>query len=314
MNLHTKPGFGTGPQQQVSGEDVVCPPGGRERGPAPGCAGSVPTPVRLHPSGPSPESVAELTGGVTIAASVHELTVESGSHTPRTSRTLPSLARTDERERATARRLRHAGFGCRRRSLSRAEANARSVRPECSRTRPPRSTAPHSPQVWTPAGTYGKFEAKASPFKAGMNPTNATQPKATLSPASYHRASQSRKVSIGRLGAASRRNGRVHAHRRGNNRSGNTWFRFVRRPRRTRNSAGIRRQRLCTRGGDGSPKTRPVRGCTSPSSAEYGRWHDPCPPAFQPLAVARYSDASVRYAVSGAAQADTASISDTEYT
>ena len=53
-----------------------------------------------------------------------------------------------------------------------------------------------------------------------MNPTNATQPKATLSPASYHSTSQPRKVSIGRLGAAPRRNGRFHAHRRGNNRSG----------------------------------------------------------------------------------------------
>ncbi|WP_458188201.1 hypothetical protein [Haladaptatus sp. NG-WS-4] len=29
-------------------------------------------------------------------------------------------------------------------------------------------------------------------------------------------------------------------------------------------------------------KTRPVRGCTPSSSAEYGRWHDPCPPTFQP--------------------------------
>ena len=86
-----------------------------------------------------------------------------------------------------------------------------------------------------------KCKEKASRFSAGMNPTNATQPKATLSPASYHGTSQPRKVSIGRLGAAPRRNGRFRAHPRGTNRSGNTWLGFGLRPRRTLNSAGIRR-------------------------------------------------------------------------
>jgi hypothetical protein len=49
------------------------------------------------------------------------------------------------------------------------------------------------------------------------------------------------------------------------------------------------------------------------SSAEYGRWHDPCPPTVHRWVVARYSDALVQ-AVSGTAQADTASFfSDAEY-
>lgn len=34
-----------------------------------------------------------------------------------------------------------------------------------------------------------KIEEKASPFTAGMNPRNPTQPKATLRPASYQKTS-----------------------------------------------------------------------------------------------------------------------------
>jgi hypothetical protein len=52
--------------------------------------------------------------------------------------------------------------------------------------------------------TLREIEEKAPPFTAGMNPTNAIQPKATVRPASYNDTRQSRKVSIGRYGAASR--------------------------------------------------------------------------------------------------------------
>ena len=89
-------------------------------------------------------------------------------------------------------------------------------------------------------------------------------------------------------------------------------MRLVRRPHTTPTCHWRRSATTAQTRGRQHTKTRPIRGCTPPSSVEYGRWHDPCPPPFQPWAVARYSDASVQ-AVSGTAQADIASLSDAEY-
>ena len=93
---------------------------------------------------------------------------------------------------------------------------------------------------------------------------------------------------------------------------GSTWLRFDRRPHSTPTRHWRRSATTAQTRGRQHTKTRPVRGCTPPVVVEYGRWHDPCPPTFQPWVVARYSDVSVQ-AVSGTAQADTASLSDAEH-
>lgn len=74
-------------------------------------------------------------------------------------------------------------------------------------------------------------------------------------------------------------------------RRGSTWLRFLRRPHSTPPRQWRRSTTTAEKTGRQRPKTRSVCGCTLPSWAEDCRWHDPCPPTFQPEVVARYSDA-----------------------
>lgn len=76
------------------------------------------------------------------------------------------------------------------------------------------------------------FKGKASPFRAGVLATILPHPRSPGSPVAYRASSQSRTVSIGRPGAASRRN--VGSTPTGGKPTGSMWFEFVRRPHSTR--------------------------------------------------------------------------------
>jgi hypothetical protein len=110
---------------------------------------------------------------------------------------------------------------------------------------------------------------KASPFRAGIRAVQtSTHPKTTVLPASYRIPSQSRKVSTGSTGAASRRYGRFHA-RRWQTRwgvRGSDPFVVLTVPLPV---TGDGRQRPRKRGGDGIPTLAPFAVA---HSADTGRW------------------------------------------